>query len=157
MDIRKIIKETIKESSPMSFFGGTGLFNKEVPVPRYLYHQTSKINRGKILEEGLQPRMGKDTLRGFGLNPYNADKIIPIYLKQYGEEIKNYLPQPYGNVKPMIFFATKLEDVPLYGKEGYDIWEVDTERLPNKWYEDTFLPQYVCTDTPIPTKNLKLI
>lgn len=156
MDIKKIIKETIRESSPMSFFKEKP-FTKEISVPRHLYHQSSKSNREKILTKGLIPKMGDQTLRGFGLNPTNIDKIVPIYLKKYGEEIKDYLPQPYGNIKPMIFFSTELTDVPLYGKEGYDIWEIDTEGLTNKWYEDTFLPQYVATDTAIPKENLTLV
>lgn len=156
MDIRKIIKETIKESSPISFFKEKP-FTKEISVPRYLYHQTSKLNRKEILTKGLVPKMGDQTLRGFGLNPSNIDKIVPIYLEKYGEEIKDYLPQPYGNIKPMIFFSTVLEDVPLYGKSGYDIWEIDTNGLSNKWYEDTFLPQYVTTDTSIPKENLILV
>lgn len=156
MDIKKIIKETIRESSPMSFFKNKP-FTKEISVPRYLYHQSSKLNRDKILSQGLIPKMGGQTLRGFGLNPSNIDKIVPMYLKKYGEEIKDYLPQPYGNIKPMIFFSTVLEEVPLYGKGGYDIWKIDTEGLTNKWYEDTFLPQYVATDTPIPVENLILI
>lgn len=156
MDIRKIIKETIKESSPMTSFKEKP-FTKEVSVPRYLYHQTSTSNRNQILKQGLVPSTGDQTLRGFGLNPSNIDKIVPLYIKKYGEEIKDYLPQPYGNVKPMIFFSTVLEDVPLYGKKGYDIWRVDTTSLSNKWYKDTFLPQYVCTDNSISIENLELL
>ena len=156
MDIKKIIKETIRESNPMAFFKEKP-FTKEISVPRYLYHQSNKSNRDKILTQGLIPKMGDQTLRGFGLNPSNIDRIIPIYLERYGEEIKDYLPQPYGNIKPMIFFSTVLEDVPLYGRGEYDIWKIDTMGLTNKWYEDTFLPQYVTTDSPIPKENLTLI
>ena len=57
----------------------------------------------------------------------------------------------------MIFFSTVLEDVTLYGKKGYDIWRVDTTGLSNKWYKDTFLPQYVCTDNSISIENLELL
>lgn len=111
-------------------FQDSGIIQK-ADVREKIYHQSSAVQRGKILAQGLIPRKGSHLLRG-----------------------KDYDPAIY-------FYNLPLDSVlrDWMHTSNFDLWEIDTKGLKNKFYYDGNYDEAfaIMSYEPIPAKNIKLI
>lgn len=116
------------------------LYTQRVKPDKLVYHCSSIQNRESIKKHGLIPK-GWSESEQWGTNSFQI-----------------YLAYP-----PAVFATNKgLEDI---WRKNEDIWEIDTEGLPNKWWfdlnfygdNDDYQHKHIMTFEPIPPENLKLV
>ena len=112
------------------------------------------------LDEALTPAQPKDTL--YHLSPYtNRESIQKDGLKpQIGEKTKSYTTHnPSKDLSNFVYALTNPNSMD-YFLYGYDVWEIDSNKINNEWYSDPNHPDkkhYYVTKTPIPADALKLV
>jgi hypothetical protein len=111
------------------------IHTKRVKPNKYVYHCSDFKNRNSILEHGLKLTDHSDS-------NYKHESSL---------------------VYPPSIFATNDGKDSIWGFGNDDIWEIDTEKLPNKWWYDLNLYNNghetisIMTFEPIPPKFIKLI
>lgn len=111
------------------------LHTKEVKPSSKVYHYSPKSNRESIMENGLLPKSSQES---------------PMWAKEAFYEY------------PPIIFAVDSEELGWYYFKDGDKWEINTENLPNKWWEDLNATNVVnskciMTFEAIPAMYLKLL
>jgi hypothetical protein len=95
---------------------------KKIPVepPKTVHHISSRINRKKILEEGLIPQ--------------------PFEKSRWKGDLNYYY-------EPAIFCSKNKYDASfLFIEDKYDVWEIDLTELKNKWFLDCNMLGYIYKD-----------
>ena len=113
------------------------LHTKRVKPKKYIYHCSDRKNRNSILKDGLIP-------------------------KQHSES--KYKNQQSLVYPPSIFTTNRGLDSVWNTDSDTDLWEINTENLPNKWWYDLNLyknsvdaTKYIMTFEPIPPEFIKHI
>jgi hypothetical protein len=91
-------------------------YTKRVKPNKYIYHCSLPENRESILKNGLTPKQHSESKDYFGMKTLTYSSSI---------------------------FATNssIDDV---WKSNRDVWKIDTENLPNKWWYDLNLYSSFC-------------
>jgi len=89
------------------------IYLKRIKPTKYVYHTTKKENKEEILKNGLIPSLNK-----------------------------NFLDSDINLSHPEAIFATmsNIESVWQFDPKKKDIWEIDTTKIDNKWYQDLNMP-----------------
>ncbi len=89
------------------------VYLKRIKPTTYVYHTTKKENKVNILRDGLVPSLNK-----------------------------NFLDSDINLSHPEAIFATmsNIKEVWQFDSERKDLWEIDTTKIDNKWYQDLNLP-----------------
>lgn len=99
---------------------------------RFIYHFSKPENRSSIEKVGLEPR-------GWG-------------------DGSNWTHVPHLKYEPAVFAVNTENGV--WGYKGWDKWRIDTQGLPNKWWQDLNFKDrkdLVMTFDPIPASHLRRI
>lgn len=103
-----------------------------------LHHYSTYKNRESILQNGLIPKIGRQTL--------------------------NYMSHNYPDVDPIpMIFAQDTRHGNFFGVYGSDVWEIDLKKANVNWYKDPIHKDdgsnwdFFVTIEPIPPHAIKLI
>lgn len=140
-----LIAPSTKNDSDLNFdFHNTGkllttyhmkikdIYLKRVKATKYIYHTTKKENKQSIIKNGLVPKLNK-----------------------------NFLDSDINLSHPKAIFATmsNIKDVWQYNPDENDLWQIDTSKIDNKWFQDLNMPNWkglIVTYDKIPFDAIEL-
>ena len=152
-----------EEISPFIMVQPKQYYQKKIKLnQKYLYHYSPIKLRNTILKNGLIPKLGEMTLKGFGIDidiPYRSTTLIGKPVGDFWHRIKivNLAKSGVDVIpKPKLFFFLNIP------KNGYfydkrDLWRIDLTGLNVDFYVDDNLSNAVCCNDRIPPNNLELI
>ena len=126
---------------------------------KYLYHYAPIELRNTILKNGLIPKLGEMTLKGFGIdvNRYQNTTLKGKSTDDFWHRIKIVNLAKHGvdvTPKPKIFLFLTIQ---RYFDDERDLWRIDLTDLNVDFYDDDNLGNAVCTNNQIPPNNLELM
>jgi len=116
------------------------IYIRRIKPTKYLYHVSKSENRKNILKDGL---MLSDNKNFVELDDLNRPDAIFATTEDIGSTISKM--RGFGDIDISIHYTTKIDDNLRvwydYNPLFYDIWQINTSKIKNKWFQDLNIPK----------------